>query len=86
MSELWPTLKIGDKVRVTEWPDDMHRDRLHADSQEFLEWLINTRSILAVTEIDSSGLPFGHIVRQVNGEEQSEYWALNHSGLEIVSS
>jgi len=86
MFELWRTLKIGDKVRVTEWPHDMKRDNLHAISQEFLDWLINTRSILTVTEIDSFGLPFGHIVRQVDGAEQFEYWALNHGGLEIVSS
>ena len=86
MSELWRNLNIGDKVRVTEWPSDMHRDRLHAESQELLDWLIDTQSVLTVTEIDSFGLPFGEIARMVNGNEQFEYWGLNHEGLDIIPS
>lgn len=63
----------------------MVRENLHANSQEFLDWLIDNQSILTITEIDEWGLPFGYIERWVNGCEQSEWWGLNHGEWEIVS-
>lgn len=85
MSDLWRSFKIGDEVQVVEWPPELHRDRLHAETCEFYDWLIATKSILTINEIDERGLPWGRLKRIVDGVKQSEGVALNHGGLKLVN-
>jgi hypothetical protein len=83
-SDLWRTLKVGDKVRVVHWPEELHEEQMHKETFELYTWLIDTQSVLTIVEIDAWGWPEGRICRVVNGVDQSEYIHLNHSGLEIV--
>jgi hypothetical protein len=86
VSDLWRVLKIGDRVRLVEWPEEIHEDRLHPETRDLYRWLIDTRGILAVVKIDDLGLPHGKIHRVVDCEDLCEFLLLNHSGgLEIVA-
>ena len=85
MSDLWCRCKIGDRVRLVEWPEEIYEDRLHPETRDLYRWLIDTRGILAIVKIDDLGLPHGEILRVVDGEHLSEFLLLNHSGLEIVA-
>jgi hypothetical protein len=85
MSDLWRDLHIGDKVRIIDWPQEMHKERLHEDTRELYEWLIETKRVLTIITIDEWGLPYGEIVRSVDSIEYHESLALNHGGLEIVA-
>ncbi len=82
----WHDLRIGDQVRLVAWPNELHKSKMHADTQELYEWLIDTQSVLTIVDIDATGLPYGHVRRVVNGVEQSEYLALNHGGLQWASA
>ncbi len=84
MSDLWRNLRVGDKVRVVEWPKEMHKETLHQETRELYDWLIDTKSALTITKIDNFGLPQGEIHRIVHDDEQTEFLLLNHGGLEIV--
>ncbi len=84
MSQLWHALKVGDKVKVGEWPQELREETLHEETRELYRWLIETNSILTVVKMDECGLPLGEIVRIVNGVETFETLLLNHGGLEIV--
>ena len=72
MTELWRSLKIGDKVRLVACPQEMQSNLLHRETLEFYLWLIDTKSVLAITEIDAWGLPYGEISGNVDGVEQ--FW------------
>jgi hypothetical protein len=84
MSQKWKELQVGDKVRVIAWPDELIEERLHADTIEFYRWLIQTKTVLSVVEIDETGLPWGEHRRVVNGRAETESIALNHGGIEVV--
>ena len=84
VSELWRQLQVGDRVRIVGWPSEFKREALHRETIELYEWLINTRSVLTVVNIDSTGLPEGHIdICDADGT-RSEYVLLNHDGLARV--
>jgi hypothetical protein len=85
MSDLWRTLKIGDRVRVIDWPQEIHKDRLCQETSDLYKWLIATGGLLTIVRIDDLGLPEGSVRRVVDGKERSEFLLLNHSGLEIVA-
>lgn len=82
--ELWHHLTIGDRVRVVAWPPEMRRELLHPETLEFYQWLVDTRSILEVTSVDETGLPWGSLTRLMDGKEQYESVILNHGSLEFV--
>lgn len=84
MSDLWRTLKVGDRVRILSWPQEMHRDRLDCGTQELYDWLIDTQTVLIITSIDYAGLPYVEINRIVDGTERFEYLALNHGSIGLV--
>ncbi len=84
MADLRRSLKIGDRVRVAAWPPELREDCLHADTRELYRWLIDTKSLLEVVEIDELGMPWGEIRRIVDGLEVFEKLLLNHGGLELV--
>ena len=52
MGEVWRGLRVGDRVRVVAWPPEIPADQMHAETREFYRWLIETGSVLTVTEID----------------------------------
>lgn len=82
MNEIWRGLTVGDKVRVVTWPWELHD--LQDDTADLYKWLIDTKGILTIVNVDESGLPEGRIVREVGGHKQIEFLLLNHSGLELV--
>jgi len=63
----------------------MIEDRLHQETQEFYRWLIDTKSLLTIVEIDELGMPWGELRRVVNGVEHFERLLLNHAGLKVVT-
>ena len=83
MSDLWRTLKIGDRIRVVEWPKELSEERMHQDTHDVYRWLIDTGGVLTIVKIDEWGLPQGEIRRVIDGEMQWEFLLLNHSGLEL---
>lgn len=85
MTELWRTLKVGDKVRVVSWPPELQQDLLHEDTRTFYEWLIETQSVLRISEIDSFGLPYGDLWKTVDGKRYYEKVIVNHGGLELIT-
>jgi hypothetical protein len=84
MTDFWRVLRVGDTVRVVAWPQELYEDRLHNETRELYKWLIDTRTVLRIVEIDAWGLPYGEVFRVVGHTKQAEYLALNHGGLEIV--
>jgi hypothetical protein len=84
MSELWQSLSIGDKVRVVKWPTELIRDRMHRETSELYDWLIENRCMLTIVEKDFWRLPYWKICRSEGGIEFTEYLALNHDGIEVV--
>jgi hypothetical protein len=84
--ELWRRLKVGDTVRVVAWPHDLSNENMHADTRKLYEWLIETGHPLTITRFDHFGLPYGEIYIPDDGDGRWEYLALNHSGLELVTS
>jgi hypothetical protein len=84
MNELWRRLRVGDRVRVTAWPAEMSEDRVHPDTTAAYRWLIETGTVLTITEIDEWGLPFGRYRRTIDAVECTEYMALNHGEVEVV--
>jgi hypothetical protein len=84
MDELWQELKIWDKVRIVEWPKELHEDRLHADTFDLYKWLIDSGGVLTIVRM-REGLPEGEIQRVINGVQQWDFLLLNHSGLEILA-
>jgi hypothetical protein len=85
MEELWRELKIGDKVRIVEWPKELHEDRLHADTLDLYKWLIDSGGVLTIVKIHDDGLPEGEIQRVINGVKHWDCLLLNHSGLETLA-
>ncbi len=81
----WKQLKIGDQVKVIEWPRGIRRETLHSETAELYDWLISTHGILKIIEIQDGGIPIGKIYRNKNGEQRSEYLALNHQGLKRLT-
>jgi hypothetical protein len=84
MTELWRTLRIGDRVRIIEWPDDLRESEVHVETAAFYKWIIDTKAVLEIVRIDECGLPFGEIERDVGGVTHWESVALNHEGIDIV--
>lgn len=74
-SELWRSLKVGDRVRVRLVPPGCHPETVAVYEQ-----LILTKRPLRICEIDSDGLPW---VRFKIGVA-SHYLALNHDGIELM--
>lgn len=86
MTDLWRTLRIGDQVKIVEWPVEYPRDRLHPDTVELYEWLIETGAALTIVGVDEDEpkMPWGEVCRFHNGSDAWESVGLNHGGLEIV--
>ena len=80
----WRRLKIGDAVRLIEWPMELRRDWLHLETQELYDWLIESGTVVVVSEIDDSGLPYCNVQRTIDGVQWREWLALNHGGIELV--
>lgn len=54
MTELWQTLKIGDRVRSVSMPEDLLPD----ETAEVFAILVRTGAVLAVDQIDEFGHPW----------------------------
>jgi hypothetical protein len=84
MTQSWRDLRVGNQVRVISWPEALHVDRLHSATRDLYQWLIGTGDILTIVESDEYSVPYGHLIRRVDGVEQYECVALNHSGRETI--
>ena len=88
-SNLWRSLRVGDRIRITAWPPELDEDRLHAETIEFYKWLIETKSVLTIVKLEDWGpykAPWAEICRIVNGIEWWESIAINHGGFEVVAA
>ncbi|QDT00623.1 hypothetical protein HG15A2_39620 [Adhaeretor mobilis] len=85
MSITWRDLKIGDRIQMIEWPPELDKETLHGDTIGFYEWAIESGSQLTVVNIDEWGIPWGKIIRTLDGIETTESIGLNHSGY-VVSA
>ena len=87
MNELWRELRIGDHVQVVSWPVELVRERLHRETIELYEWLLETGTKLIVKKFDHLGIPYGEVRRKRKDEirEVYEYIGLNHSGICVKS-
>lgn len=54
MTELWQTLKVGDRVRCVSLPEDQLPD----ETAEVFAILVRTGAVLAVEDIDEFGHPW----------------------------
>ena len=83
----WEQIQIGDRVRVTGWPPEFSRERLHEETIAFYEYLIESEAVLDVVRKDDFGIPYGelHIV-QVDGSECWHEVGLNHGCVEVVDA
>jgi len=81
MNELWRELRIGDRVQVVSWPEELVRERLHRETIELYEWLLETGTYLIVEKFDHLGIPYGKVLREDEIGQVHEYAGLNHSGI-----
>lgn len=86
MSVEWQELNIGDRVRVTSWPSELSRDRMHQETVAFYDWLIETGAVLEVVNRDHLGIPYGEAHITDNGTERWETIGLNHGAIECVKA
>lgn len=77
----WQNLRLGDRVVISEWPPELHKEKLHAETIELYEWLIASKRPLTVVKVDMFGIPYGRVEREVN---IVEYLGLNHGGLQYI--
>ena len=83
VNEVWRELRIGDSVQVVSWPVELVRERLHRETIELYEWLIETGTQLIVKKVDHLGIPYGQVHREDDVGEVYEYIGLNHSGIRL---
>lgn len=80
----WKKLKIGDKVQIVSWPEEMPKSKLHPETIALYELLIASHIHLIVCHIDDLGLPTGKTEICDERGTRSEYLLLNHSGIQRV--
>jgi hypothetical protein len=85
VDEMWRKLNLSDKVKLHEWPSELQREHLHAETQQLYDWLISSGSVLTITRIDDDGTPWGEICIERDGRQIWESIGLNHSGLELCN-
>lgn len=78
----WKDLRIGDRVRVTDWPPELKRECLHLDTVAVYDEIVRDKVELVIHFIDSFGIPYGKFYRSNVSPTTSESVALNHSGLQ----
>jgi predicted secreted protein len=86
MLEFWKCFKLGDKVRIVGWPQELREECLHEETRELYRWLIKTSAVLEVAKIDEWGLPYGEVYTCIEGIEKWHYLALNHGKVELLGS
>lgn len=82
--EVWRQLEVGDQVRVVDWPPELSRASMHAETVALYELLIASSIPLTVCEIDDSGFPTGKTEISDERGVRSEYLLLNHGGIQMV--
>lgn len=85
MAEIWRELKIGDHIRVFEYPPEFQQPGylVQEETVEIYGYLVAKRRILTVTRIDEAGNPWVDFTR-TNDSGDTEWHSLmvNHDGLE----
>jgi hypothetical protein len=82
--ELWRTLKVGDKVRLSEYPPEFLRPgyQIHRDTKRVYKRLVARGRPLRVFQIDEYGAPWIHCrIRGKSGRLEDHWLAINHDGL-----
>jgi hypothetical protein len=85
---LWRTLKVGDKIRLVEYPPEFLQPGyvIFPETVCVYKKLLKRKSPLVVREIDEYGLPWVHCrFRQRNGRYEWHSLAVNHDGIAKVN-
>ena len=83
LSNNWKELQLGDKIRITQWPSELVRDKCLRETCELYDWLIRSRSVLKISRVDI-GMPVAEVIRNIRGQSTWEYIGVNHGGWERV--
>jgi hypothetical protein len=87
--ELWRQLKVGDRVRIFEYPPEFSQPGyfVHRDTRRVYKKLIARGSPLRIFEIDAWGSPWICCrFRRKNGSWERHFLSINHDGLVRVKS
>jgi len=82
--ELWRELKVGDRVRLTEFPPEYLREGcyIHPDMIRLYKKLLSRRRSLRVARIDEYGEPWIDCkFRRRNGDWEWHTLAISHTGI-----
>ncbi|MFT3881513.1 MAG: hypothetical protein QM703_17830 [Gemmatales bacterium] len=86
-TELWKTLKVGDRIRLVEVPTEFFQKGyyIHKDTLRVYKKLQARRRPLRVYQIDEYGFPWVRCMFQrKDGRCEWHYLAFNHSGIAQV--
>jgi len=87
--ELWRSLRVGDRVRLTEIPPEFLQPGffLHRSTMQAYKKLVARHRPLRVSKIDEFGFPWVHFrFRMKDGRWEHHWLAINHGGLVRVRS
>ena len=82
--ELWRTLRVGDKVRLTKVPPEFLREEysIHRDTMRVYKKLLARRRPLRIYSIDEYGYPWVECRFRLKDGSLVYHWlAFNHGGL-----
>jgi hypothetical protein len=86
--ELWRTLRVGDRVRLTEIPPEFLQEGyvIFPETMRVYKKLLARRRSLRVFEIDEYGAPWIKCrFRRKNGTWEWHWLAIDHDGIARVS-
>jgi hypothetical protein len=84
--ELWRTLKVGDRVRLVEYPPEFRPGyQIHPDTVSVYKKLIARGRSMRVYWLDHCGAPWIRCrFRRRNGQWEHHYLCLCHDGISRV--